>query len=119
RISESACTMQKRHLIIFAGCNGSGKSTFSKTFVSQEIIPFDYDKEFLRYYNELRDSELKENFAKAKTEEDLNRKMDYSFDNLLTFSFETNLHVFPFNIIQRAKDLGYIIVMIFFCLDSL
>lgn len=111
--------MQKRHLIIFAGCNGSGKSTFSKTFVDKEINPFDYDKQFLKYYNELRDSELRENFAKLKTDDELNRKMDYSFDNLLPFSFETNLHIFPFKIVQRAKDLNYLVIVIFFCLENL
>lgn len=55
--------MQQPHLIIIAGCNGAGKSTYSQTIVDP-IIPFDYDKRFLEIESSLPDSELKEEFAK-------------------------------------------------------
>jgi len=35
--------MIKPRLIVVAGCNGSGKSTFSKTYVKNET-PFDFTK---------------------------------------------------------------------------
>lgn len=50
-------------LIIIAGCNGAGKSTFAPTFLPDELTSFDYDKLFIKYYNELPDSELREKFA--------------------------------------------------------
>ena len=54
--------MQQPHLIIIAGCNGAGKSTYSQSLV-ETVIPFDYDKRFLEIYNHLPDSELREEFA--------------------------------------------------------
>jgi adenylate kinase family enzyme len=55
--------MQQPYLRIFAGCNGSGKSTYSY-ILSPNVIPFDYDKRFLAHYNSMRDSELREEIAK-------------------------------------------------------
>ena len=45
--------MQKPHLIIIAGCNGAGKSTYSQSF-TDIIVPFDYDKQFLTQPAEVR-----------------------------------------------------------------
>lgn len=111
--------MRQPHLIIFAGCNGSGKSTFSNSLVEDGVIPFDYDKCFLENYNSLRDSELKDNFAKDLTDKQLQNLINVAFDALLSFSFETNLHIFPHQIIIRARNLGYIIDVFFFCLENL
>ena len=38
-------------LIIIAGCNGAGKSTFAASFLPDGLISFDYDKLYLEYYN--------------------------------------------------------------------
>ena len=57
--------MQYPNLIIIAGCNGSGKSTFSKSLVNS-VVPFDYDKKFLNNYRTLPDSELRHQFAKLQ-----------------------------------------------------
>jgi predicted ABC-type ATPase len=51
-------------LIIIAGCNGAGKSTFSSSFLPEGLTSFDYDRLFLENYNSLSDSELREVFAK-------------------------------------------------------
>ena len=58
--------MQQPHLIIVAGCNGAGKSTYSNMLVDV-VVPFDYDKRFLEIYDSLFDSELKEEIAINKT----------------------------------------------------
>jgi hypothetical protein len=52
--------MSKPVLLIIAGCNGSGKSTFPKPLAPDNFTPFDYDYQFLRFYNSLIDSDLKE-----------------------------------------------------------
>ena len=35
------------NLIIIAGCNGAGKSTYADSFLPTNISPFDFDKRFL------------------------------------------------------------------------
>ena len=58
--------MQQPCLKIIAGCNGAGKSTYSKLF-SEDTVPFDYDKRFLERYRSMPDSELREQIAINKT----------------------------------------------------
>lgn len=48
--------MIKPRLIVVAGCNGSGKSTFSKTYVKNET-PFDFDKRLMEKYDAMDNSE--------------------------------------------------------------
>ena len=110
--------MQQPHLIIIAGCNGAGKSTYSKTLVDP-LSPFDYDKRFLEIYNSLNDSELKEEIAINKTTNELISLINDAFSNNSSFCFETNLHVFPSNWIQKAKKLGFQVDMHFFCLENI
>lgn len=47
-------------LLVIAGCNGAGKSSFSGVIAPETVTPFDYDKQFLTYYNSKSDSELRE-----------------------------------------------------------
>ncbi len=50
-------------LIIIAGCNGAGKSTFATSFLPENITSFDYDKLYLDKYNSLPESEFRDKFA--------------------------------------------------------
>lgn len=111
--------MQQPSLIIIAGCNGSGKSTFSSSIVGGNLVPFDYDKRFLEHYNALRDSEFREKFAIDKTTCDLENLIHNSFANLQSVCFETNFVNVPMNWINKAKELGYQIELYFFCLNSI
>lgn len=111
--------MQQPSLIIVAGCNGSGKSTYSKFLVEKGVIPFDYDLKFRSYYESLPDSEFREQFARDKTTTELENVLESSFQHLRTFCFETNLYEFPMNWVNRAKDLGFRIVVFFFCLENM
>lgn len=83
------------------------------------ITPFDYDKRFLEIYESLPDSELREDFAKNETTKELNLLIENSFLNKSSVCFETNLHIFPLNWIEKAKELNFIIDMHFFCLTDI
>ncbi len=56
--------MHKPRLLVIAGCNGSGKSSFSRSLVpSDSIIPFDYAFHFLSRYKSLLEIDIKEQMA--------------------------------------------------------
>lgn len=110
--------MQHPDLIIIAGCNGAGKSSYSSTLVDG-LVPFDYDKRFLEVYETLRDSEFREQFAINQVTEELTNTIQKSFLEKKSFCFETNFHVYPSNWINEAKKNGFIIQLYFFCLESL
>ena len=59
--------MNKPNLLVIAGCNGSGKSTFSNILTENRLDSFDYDKHFLEIYNSLHDFELRDRMAHNKT----------------------------------------------------
>tara|TARA_B110000305_G_scaffold177411_1_gene196423 strand:- start:852 stop:1055 length:204 start_codon:yes stop_codon:yes gene_type:complete len=54
--------MDKPTLLVIAGCNGSGKSSFSKAF-TKNGTPFDYDKIHLQKYNSLIPNDLRDQMA--------------------------------------------------------
>lgn len=54
-------------LIIIAGCNGAGKSTFASSFLPHGLTSFDYDRILQEEYNSLPDSEFREKFARDTT----------------------------------------------------
>lgn len=110
--------MHKPLLIIFAGCNGSGKSTYSNS-LSNGVDVFDYDKTFLNYYNNMRDSELREDIALNKTTEDLERIIENAFKRKEPVAFETNFNNIPKDWIQKARTLNYKITIFFFVLDTI
>ena len=108
--------MQQPSLIIVAGCNGSGKSTYSKTLVDESIIPFDYDKLFTENYNSLIDSDYREAFGQTQTTEKFNSLLSNSLNDSKSFCFETNFVDFPIESVTKAKSLGYKIEIYFFAL---
>ena len=50
-------------LIIIAGCNGLGKSTFASSFLPDGMNSFDNDKLYLEYYNGMSDGEFRDKIA--------------------------------------------------------
>lgn len=111
--------MQQPCLKIIAGCNGSGKSTYSKLF-SEDPPSFDYDKRFLLRYNLMPDSELREQIAIDSTTNEFNTEFNEAIENKKSFCFETNLtSPYPSEKIEQAKINGYRLEMYFFCLESI
>ncbi|HEX3008476.1 MAG TPA: zeta toxin family protein [Bacteroidales bacterium] len=105
-------------LIIIAGCNGAGKSTFASSFLPEGLTSFDYDKVYLEYYYSLPDSELREQFSKNKTSDDFERAIERALLKQTDFCYETNFDSHPIYWPQRFKENGYQISLIFFCLEN-
>ncbi|MBC8004219.1 MAG: zeta toxin family protein [Verrucomicrobia bacterium] len=105
-------------LIIIAGCNGAGKSTFASTFLPDGLVSFDYDKLFLKYYNELPDSEFREQFAKDKTTKAFQQAINNSLIAKSDFCYETNFDTYPLYWAEKFKAEGFAINLIFFCIDN-
>lgn len=111
--------MSKPVLIILAGCNGAGKSTYSQSLVNEPIIPFDYDKRFKEIYDALPDSEFRERMANNQTTLEFEESINKAFANAQDFCYETNFDANPIYWLQIAKERGYRIELVFFCLKSI
>ena len=105
-------------LTIIAGCNGAGKSTFAPSFLPEGLLSFDYDKRFLEHYNQLPDSELREEFAKHKTTEAFEKAVEGALNNKNDFCYETNFDVLPLHWAEKFRGKGFTINLIFFCIES-
>jgi predicted ABC-type ATPase len=105
-------------LIIIAGCNGAGKSTFASSFLPDELTSFDYDKRFLEYYSELPDSEFRVKFAKDKTTKDFETSIEKAIKTKSDFCYETNFDAHPIYWAEIFKEQGFTVNLIFFCLDN-
>lgn len=110
--------MQRPNLIIIAGCNGAGKSTYSESF-TDNIIPFDFDKKYLENYSSLFDSELRDVIANNMTSNQFTDEINLAFENKTSFCYETNFNQSPLVWAQKAKDLGYKLTLVFFCLENI
>ncbi len=106
-------------LVLIAGCNGSGKSTYASAFLPSHLKSFDYDKRKLEIYNSLEDSELREKFAKDQT----TREFEIAISNALAkgndFCYETNFDAHPVFWLNKFKETGYTASLIFFCLENI
>ena len=105
-------------LIIIAGCNGAGKSTFATSFLPDDVTSFDYDKLFLEKYNSLPDSEFREKFAKDETTNEFESSIQSSLKLKKDFCYETNFDSHPVYWAEKFKDRGFTINLIFFCIEN-
>jgi predicted ABC-type ATPase len=106
------------NLIIIAGCNGAGKSTFASSFLPYYLKSFDFDKSFTERYNSLPDSELREKFAKDLTNKLFEDSVNNAILNKIDFCYETNFDAEPMFWAEKFQENGYQINLIFFCLDN-
>lgn len=105
-------------LIVIAGCNGAGKSTFASSFLPEGLTSFDYDRLFLENYYSLPDSELREEFAKKQTSKDFEIAVEDAIKNNTHFCYETNFDSDPIYWPQIFRKNGYQINLVFFCLEN-
>jgi predicted ABC-type ATPase len=112
--------MHKPRLLVIAGCNGSGKSSFSRSLVpSDSIIPFDYDFHFLSRYKSLLEIDIKEQMAHNLASSDLTTEIEEAWELGKDFAFETNFDNEPMFWPDQFKVKGYEIFLIFICLESI
>lgn len=105
-------------LIIIAGCNGAGKSTFASSFLPDGLVSFDYDKLYLEYYNGMPDSEFRDKFALDRTTQDFENAIKNALNKELDFCYETNFDMNPIYWAEKFKEKGFTLDLIFFCLNS-
>lgn len=106
------------NLIIIAGCNGAGKSTFASSFLPEGLTSFDYDRTYLENYDSLPDSELRDKFAKDQTIADFETAIQSAIENKSHFCYETNFDTLPLYWVEKFKEEGYSLNLIFFCLEN-
>lgn len=111
--------MNPPFLTVIAGCNGSGKSSFSRAFETDSTKSFDYDKVFLEKYNSLLDSEFRDTMAHNMARQYLESQIKYSIDNKLGFLYETNFNSTPLYWPEKFRTEGYKLRLVYFCLNSI
>jgi predicted ABC-type ATPase len=111
--------MSNPTLLIIAGCNGSGKSSFSKALSPENKSPYDYDLVFLDKYNSLIDSELRDRMAHNLSSENLRTSIENAIANRESFCYETNFNSTPLYWPTIFKQENYRLELAFFCLDSI
>jgi predicted ABC-type ATPase len=110
--------MLKPTLLIVAGCNGSGKSSFSKALSPKNSSPYDYDLVFLDIYNSLIDNELRDRMAHNLSSENLRTSIEAAIEDKKSFCYETNFNSTPLYWPNIFKKENYRLELAFFCLDS-
>ncbi len=105
-------------LYVVAGCNGAGKSSFSKAVVNDKIIPFDYDKHYLKIYKSLPDSELRDRIAHNLARDLLEKSIQQSISEKINFCYETNFNSTPMYWPDIFRKSNFSIELIYFCLNT-
>jgi len=111
--------MSEPTLLVVAGCNGSGKSSFSKSLVPADFLPFDYDIHFLKFYASLFDSDIREEMAHNMAYTELENQIEKAIRTRTNFCYETNFNSTPLHWPKYFKQNGYKLHLIYLCLNSI
>lgn len=111
--------MTKPTLLVIAGCNGSGKSSFSIDLSPSEITPYDYDKVYKEKYEALIPNELRDVMAHNLAKEHFQSAIHSAIENKKSFCYETNFNSTPLHWPNLFREKEYALDMIYFCLDSI
>lgn len=83
------------------------------------MIPFDYDKYFLDFYNTLQPSDIQDRMAHNLAFEELENKISEAIKEKKDFCYETNFNSTPLFWPEKFKANGYELHLIYFVLDSI
>lgn len=111
--------MSNPELLVIAGCNGAGKSSFSRVLAPTNIIPFDYDFHFLNFYKSLIPTDLQDKMAHNMAFQELEKQVQSAISKNSSFCYETNFDSNPLHWPTIFKDKGFEVNLIYFCLDSI
>ena len=111
--------MTKPILLVIAGCNGSGKSTFSSLLAAGNFKPFDYDFYFMKFYDQLYDIDIKDKMAHNMAQKELELQIEYAIQHNENFCYETNFDTDPLYWPLYFKKHNYELRMLFLCMDSI
>ncbi len=106
-------------LTVIGGCNGAGKSSYSKAITSKKHPSFDYDKVYLKEYNSLLDSDLRDVIAHNISRGILEKSIDNAILVRDNFAYETNFNSSPLYWPEKFKSSGYSLRLVYFCLNSI
>lgn len=111
--------MSRPNLVLIAGCNGSGKSTYASAILATKLKVFDADKRKKEIYNNFPfDFEFREQMAWNKTQEEFETKVQDSLTKKKDFAFETNFHSDPMFWVNKFKMADFAVHLMFFCLKN-
>lgn len=111
--------MKTPTLTVIGGCNGAGKSSYSKAITSKKRPSFDYDKVYLKEYNSLLDSDLRDVIAHNISRAILEKSIDNAILVCDNFAYETNFNSSPLYWPEKFKSSGYSLRLVYFCLNSI
>jgi predicted ABC-type ATPase len=111
--------MDKPILTVVAGCNGSGKSSFSSALTPSDTPVFDYDKVFLSFYHMESDSEIRDRICHNKARQLLEDQINSSIIRNENFTYETNFNSTPLFWPKKFRQVGFKLRMFYFCLNSI
>ena len=111
--------MDKPVLTVVAGCNGSGKSSFSSALTPENTEPFDYDKEYLNIYRKEMDSDIRDIVAHNKCRQLLEECVEQAIATNSDFTYETNFNSTPLYWPEQFKESGFKLRLFYFCLSSI
>ena len=118
-LSLGLSSMTKPSLLVMAGCNGAGKSSYSIDFSPSEITPYDYDKVYKEKYEALIPNELRDVMAHNLARAHFLSAIHSAIEQKKSFCYETNFNATPLYWPKLFKENGYALDIIYFCLDSL
>lgn len=105
---------ERKTFLVFAGANGSGKSTIAEEFLKTE--PFDYINadDIAKKMNSADISKVRISAGK-----EFNRRINNNFKSGVSFAIETTLSGNTYiSTFKKAKYLGYKIILIYTFVDS-
>jgi len=111
--------MSKPILLVIAGCNGSGKSSFSNILAAENFQPFDYDLHYLEHYHNLFDSDIRDTMAHNMAFSDLEENIQNAISNKSNFCYETNFNSTPLYWPRIFNQNNFDLRLIYLCLYSI